>query len=134
MTSLNHIRDSWIRRLAPWAVLVWLAVVLTPCVCPIAQAQATEGLTSQAASARHEHCDEPGSGTSGVATDCCDDLVVRAVVDASDRFKLPEVLPSSFMPEPAAVWTVIPVAWSPNETDGRERAPPVYLATRRLRI
>jgi len=134
VTSLNHFRDSWIRHLAPWAVFVWLAVVLTPCVCPIAQAQTTEGLTSQAASARYDHCDERGIGTSGVATDCCDDLVVLAAVDASDRFKLPEVLPSSFMPEPAAVRTVIPVAWSQPGIRDRERAPPVYLATQRLRI
>lgn len=134
MTSLNHIRDNWFRRLAPWAIFVWLAVALTPCVCAIAQAQTTEGHALQTTGAHHEHCDESGSGTSGVATDCCDNLVVRAAVDGSDRFKLPEVLPSSFMPEPAVVRAFMPAASSLDEIGGPERAPPVYLATRRLRI
>lgn len=133
--GLNHIRNSWIKRLAPPAVFVWLAVSFIPCVCAVAQAQVTHAQTLQTTGLHHEHCDEPGGGTSGAANDCCDDLVLRAAVDVSERMKFPVVLPSwSFMPKPAALPVVVSVAWNQGDTRDRERAPPVYLATRRLRV
>lgn len=140
MTSFSRIRNGWTRRLAPWAALVWLAVALTPCICAMAQVQSVPVQTMRVTDAYHEACQDSVGGVSEADRsccigNCCTGSTVQSVVDASERIKVSEILPTSELAEPGLYPAVLPSqrlhAYSDRD---RERAPPVYLVTRRLRV
>jgi len=134
MISLSRIRTGYVERLARFGIVAWLGIVVVPCVCAAAQAHPPFLDGPQVTQAHQGDCDDSMPGSRAATDDCCTDLTVQAIVDTSDRSKLPDLIPSWSSPVPADASGISLIVAIPIHLPGKERAPPVYLATQRLRI
>lgn len=127
---------------AAFALIAWVGVVITPCAMAwvssaeyVEQASADRAHMHSSAASAHEHCPQDSRDTPMLEGDCCCELTLIAAPDAPD-----------LTPHLTAVAAVIDVRAGELQLASalhrvvqspplhHERSPPVYFATRRLRI
>lgn len=134
MISLSRIRTGYVERLARFGIVAWLGIVVVPCICAAAQAHPAFNDGPQVIQAHHDDCHDSMPGSRAAKDGCCTNLTVQAIVDPSDRSKLPDAVALWSSPVPADASGISLIVAIPVHLPGTERAPPVYLATQRLRI
>lgn len=127
---------------AALALIAWIGVVITPCAMAwvsstkyVEQASADHAYMHSSAASAHEHCPQDSRDAPMLEGDCCCELTLVAAPDAPDL--TPHLTAMAAVIDVRAGELLLASALRRvvrSRPLHHEHSPPVYFATRRLRI